>query len=155
MRTKIARPYGYLKIGWFAIINWVDNVNWTPERVSKLTFRALAFHHSLWRRANARNLGFETLYGGQFTFSTHLVVLNYPVRLYHRRSTAVSLETYPLYCIFKEFPKGFLALASFKSLRMLRYWSWRSFGEVLFYSPFLLSMNQKIIIIIIIIIIIS
>ena len=148
MQTKIARLYGYLKIGWFAIINWVDNVNWTPERVSKLTFRALALHHSLWRRANARNLGFETLNGGQFTFSTQSVVLNYPVGISHRRSTAVSLEIYPFYCIFKESPKGFLALASFKSLRMLRYWSWRSFGEVLFYSPFLLSMNKIIIIII-------
>ena len=32
---------------------------------------------SLWRRANARNVSFFTLYGGQFTFSTHLLTLNY------------------------------------------------------------------------------
>ena len=32
---------------------------------------------SLWRRANARNVSFFTLYGGQFTFSTQLLTLNY------------------------------------------------------------------------------
>ena len=30
-------------------------------------------------------------------FSTLLIILNYPVILSHRRSTTVSLETYPLY----------------------------------------------------------
>ena len=37
------------------------------------------------------------LYGGQFTLSTQLIIINYPVILFHRRSTTVSLETYPLY----------------------------------------------------------
>ena len=32
---------------------------------------------SLWRRANARNVSFFILYGGQFTFSTQLLTLNY------------------------------------------------------------------------------
>ena len=32
---------------------------------------------SLWRRANARNVSFFTLYGGQFMFSTQLLKLNY------------------------------------------------------------------------------
>ena len=32
---------------------------------------------SLWRRANARNVNFFTLYGGQFTFSIQLLTLNY------------------------------------------------------------------------------
>ena len=32
---------------------------------------------SLWRRANARNVSFFTLFGGQFTFSTQLLTLNY------------------------------------------------------------------------------
>ena len=50
-----------------------------------------------WRRANARNVSLETLNGGQFTFSTQLIILNYPVILFHRRSTMVSSETYPLY----------------------------------------------------------
>ena len=50
---------------------------------------------SLWRRANARNVSFLTLYGGQFTLSTQLIIQNYRVILSHRRSTTVSLETYP------------------------------------------------------------
>ena len=32
---------------------------------------------SLWRRANARNVSYFTLYVGQFTFSTQLLTLNY------------------------------------------------------------------------------
>ena len=39
---------------------------------------------------------FVTLYGGQFTLSTQLVILNYPVTLSHRRSNTISLETDPL-----------------------------------------------------------
>ena len=38
-----------------------------------------------------------SLYGGQFTLSTQLIILNYPVILSHRRSTTVSLVTYTLY----------------------------------------------------------
>ena len=52
--------------------------------------------HLLWRRANARNVSFETLYGGQFTLSTQLIILNYPVIISHWRSITVSLETYPI-----------------------------------------------------------
>ena len=37
--------------------------------------------NSLWRRADARNVSFETLYGDQFTLSTQLMILNYPVSL--------------------------------------------------------------------------
>ena len=37
-----------------------------------------------------------TLYNGQFTLSTQLIVLNYPVILSHRRGITVSLEAYPL-----------------------------------------------------------
>ena len=33
----------------FSLINWVDNVNWPPSIVSKLTLRALALHKSDWR----------------------------------------------------------------------------------------------------------
>ena len=43
----------------FGIINWVDNVNWPP-----------LMKDSLWWRANARNVSFETLSGGQVTLST-------------------------------------------------------------------------------------
>ena len=41
-------------------------------------FRALALRQSDWRRAKARNVSFEILYGGQFTLSTELIILNYP-----------------------------------------------------------------------------
>ena len=36
---------------------------------------------SLWQRANIRNASFQTLHGGQFTLSTQLIILNYPVKL--------------------------------------------------------------------------
>ena len=39
----------------------------------------LSVCHSLWKRANARKVSFETLYGGQFTLPTQLIVLTYPV----------------------------------------------------------------------------
>ena len=52
---------------------------------------------SLWPKANVWNVNFETLYSGQFTLSTQLIILNYPVILSYRRSTTVSLETYSLY----------------------------------------------------------
>ena len=55
----------------FVTISWVDNVNWPPLRISKLTFRASALRLSEWRNANARNVGFETLNGGQFALSTN------------------------------------------------------------------------------------
>ena len=47
-------------------------------------------------KAKARNVRFETLYGGQFTLLTQLIILNNPVILSHRRSTTISLETYSL-----------------------------------------------------------
>ena len=46
------------------------------------------------KRTTARNVSFETLYGGQFTLSTRLIKLNYPAILFHRRSTTFSSETY-------------------------------------------------------------
>ena len=39
---------------------------------------------SLWRRANARNVSFFTLYGGQFTFSTQLLTLNFLIKCFFR-----------------------------------------------------------------------
>lgn len=38
-----------------------------------------------------------TLYGGEFTFSTHLIKVNDLVTLLNQRGTKVPLETYPLY----------------------------------------------------------
>ena len=67
--------------GYFSIISWVANVNWPPQRVSRLTFWALAltqgFIYSLLRRDNARNVGFKALYGGRFTLSSQLTILKY------------------------------------------------------------------------------
>ena len=57
-----------------------------------MTFRALALR----RRANARNVSFQSLYGGQFTLSIQLINKKFCVSLPDRRSTTVSLETNPL-----------------------------------------------------------
>ena len=60
-----------------------------------LVFSAINRDDLFWRRAHARTSTLETLYGGQFTLLTHLTIPNYPAILSHRRSTTVSLETYP------------------------------------------------------------
>ena len=54
---------------------------------------------SLRRRANARNVSFQFLYGGQFTLSTQLINPKFCVSFPHQRSTTVSLETNPLVCL--------------------------------------------------------
>ena len=56
-------------------------MNWPPLRLKKLTLRALAFRQSDCRRANAQNVNFKTLYGGQFTLPTQLIILNNPILL--------------------------------------------------------------------------
>ena len=67
---------------YFGIINWVDGVNWSPLKFSKLTFRALALpqsemflRYSLWC-FNTRNVSFENLSGSQFIVS-QLIIPNY------------------------------------------------------------------------------
>ena len=47
------------------------------------------------RRANARNVSFQSLYGGQFSLSTQLINPKFSVSPPHRRSTTVSLEATP------------------------------------------------------------
>ena len=86
------------KAGEYGVVNWFDNINWPPLRVSQLTFQALILcPHSHWQRANTQNFSFETLSSGQFTSSTQFIIPNYPVILSHQPSTTVSLETNPLY----------------------------------------------------------
>ena len=52
------------------------------------------YSHAIKPRSNCH----VTLSGGKFTLSTQLKKkLNYPVIVFHRRSTTVSLENYPLY----------------------------------------------------------
>ena len=46
---------------------------------------------------NARNISFETLYGGQFNLTSQLIMPNYLIILSHWLSSTVSLETFPLY----------------------------------------------------------
>ena len=55
----------------------------------------------LLRRASARNVSFEIPNGSQFTLSTQLIMMNYSVTFFHRRSTTVYLETYTLYSHIK------------------------------------------------------
>ena len=85
--------------GSLALSTKLINVSWPLLKVPKRMFRALALRLSPWRRANARNVRFETLYGGQFTLSTQLIIPNYPDILFYRRSTTVSLETCPIYSV--------------------------------------------------------
>ena len=46
--------------------------------------------------ADVSSVSFKTLYDGQFTSSTRLIILRDPVILSHRCSITVSLEPYPL-----------------------------------------------------------
>ena len=70
---------------------------------------------ALWRRANARNVSFVTLYGVQLTLSTRSITSNYPLPLHHsffrnlpsivmQMNTvcfvAQSLTTYVLICFY-------------------------------------------------------
>ena len=57
---------------WFGFINWVDNVNWHRKEIRKLTFR-IRSDEGLTLETPAS----ESLYGGQFTLSTHLITPNY------------------------------------------------------------------------------
>ena len=54
----------------------IPNNSVAPLSAFKLTHKPQILQ-SLWRRANARKVSFFTLYGGQFTFSTQLLTLNY------------------------------------------------------------------------------
>ena len=58
---------------YMALITWINH---RPKSTS----------HSQW----------DELYSGQLALSAQLIILNYPVIVFHRRSTTVSLETYPL-----------------------------------------------------------
>ena len=82
------RNCGAALVGEYRKVIWYyqprDNVNWSPLRFSKLTFRALTLRQSEWRRnislwgrANARNVSFENFNGDQFTPSTQLIIPKY------------------------------------------------------------------------------
>ena len=75
----------------FSLINWVDNVNWPPSIVSKLTPRALALRQSDWRncvftvftRFKRRSREFMVIEkcGVMFTSQTRLNKGNFPFNL--------------------------------------------------------------------------
>ena len=71
--------------------------------IEKLTFRALALRQSkyegltLWRRVNARNVSFSNAVRWSIYIINSVDKPNFRVSLPHRRSTTVSLETYPLF----------------------------------------------------------
>ena len=65
--------------------------------IEKLTFRALALRHSLWRRANARNVSFSISVRWSIYIVNSVDKPTFRVSLPHRRSTTVSLETNPIY----------------------------------------------------------
>ena len=71
--------------------NWaVCNVNWPCQRVSKLTFQALAFHQSKYiRRTKAHNVSFETLNSGPSTLSMELIKPKYHVIFSHQCSNTI------------------------------------------------------------------
>ena len=67
-------------------------------------------HNPLWRRANARNVNFKILYGGQFTFLTRFIKPNYLPQpavirvissniLYQTLRWLLSFATHILYCV--------------------------------------------------------
>ena len=60
----------------------------------------------------------ETLYSGQFTLSTQLIVIN-P----QRRRIAVSLETYPLYSFSSNDVQLILGNISWNSINTLTFWT--------------------------------
>ena len=58
------------------------------------------FVHSLWRRANARNVSFPISVRWSIYIINSVDKPNFRVSLPHRRSTTVSLETNPLFSLF-------------------------------------------------------
>ena len=104
--------------GELSIINWVDNLNWPLYRFLKLMFQALALHQSKRQRADTQDISFKALYGGQFTSSTQLITLNYPVVLSHPCSTTdiffrnLPLLFFSLILLSKQF-SGFAILLKF------------------------------------------
>ena len=61
------------------------------------------YRTSSWRRANTRNVSILTPYGGQFTFSTQLLTLNYLLKLL--RQEPLSAENF--FDVYKEQLHGF------------------------------------------------
>ena len=76
---------------------------------------------SPWRRANARNVSFLTLYGGQYTLSTQLIILNYPAILSHQRITSYFRNLPSFFIQHNEQTETYLLLNSFFSVGTASY----------------------------------
>ena len=96
----------YFCIGWILALNSLQLYNRTftvypppfpPRRRRPIPtrFSVLMSRVAVWGKFS-KKAGFHTLYGGQFTIPTQLIILSYLSILSHRRSTTVSLETNPL-----------------------------------------------------------
>ena len=72
---------------------WIRNFTGLITKIGHHKEFQSLLHCLLWCRAYAWNISFETLYSGQFTLSTQLIILNYPVKLLHWHNTTVSMET--------------------------------------------------------------
>ena len=77
--------------------NLVLQLSWkrklTTVKSKKVDISSVNPSSERWRRANARNVSFFTLYDGQFTFSTQLLTLNclLQVFLYYNKYSAFDL----------------------------------------------------------------
>ena len=66
------------------------------------------------------------------TLSSQFIIPNFPVKLSHRRSTTVSLETYPLYSLTIWSTDSFIAIALFSLFKMSFFFFNRSVGCTVF-----------------------
>ena len=92
---KYNRLILYYQLSWWNKLATVKSFKVDISSISPLS--------ELWQWNYAQNVSFETLYGGQFTLSSWLIILNCPVILCHQCSTTVSLETNPLNSMKKYF----------------------------------------------------
>ena len=68
----------------FGFINWVHNVNLPSSKSFKADVSSVSpVRQREWQRADALKVSFETLYSGQFTLSTQLIILNYLVLVWN------------------------------------------------------------------------
>ena len=95
MLNLVVRGLSYTETG---SADWEDKLKADISSVSPSSERL----DSLWQRANALNISFQSLYGSQFTLSTQLINPKFCVSLPHRRSTTVSVETNPFVCFLTE-----------------------------------------------------
>ena len=89
---RLVRRVGYYQMSWQRKLTSVESFKADLSSVIPSSV-----HKGLTpKRLKRQDVSFETLYIGQFTLSTQLMIPNYPVIISHRDSTAVSSKSYPL-----------------------------------------------------------